>query len=65
MTGKVDVFSIINNLTSIVLHTTYSILLFTVFTTTCFDPYIIIFRSCHLILGVLSEMQRSTDVTTK
>jgi hypothetical protein len=47
---------IINNLAIIVIHTTYNILLFTVFTTTCFDPYMIIFRSCHLILGILNHV---------
>ena len=52
------ILSIINNLTIIVVHTTYSILLFTVFTTTCFDPYMIIFRSCHLILGVLNHVSQ-------
>jgi hypothetical protein len=50
------ILSIINNLAIIVIHTTYIILLFTDFTTTCFDPYMIIFRSCHLILGILNHV---------
>jgi hypothetical protein len=53
--NKINI-SIINNLAIIVIHTTYIILLFTDFMTTCFDPYTIIFRLCHLILGILNHV---------
>jgi hypothetical protein len=50
------ILPLVNNLAINVIHTTYIILLFTDFTMTCFDSYMIIFRSCHLILGILNHV---------